>query len=136
MTRWQLSICTILFLNIAMGCSTHIKINPRGCDTQSSYRTYSEDEWKYEDRFRSYNPYDIKESNRFVVKKTLRSPWGIYAQSEYLLKDLLEEKGIHCEEVGDLEITLKTGPLDAVASLFPLLAQQTVILEGHYNRTD
>ncbi|OFZ17210.1 MAG: hypothetical protein A2X86_01805 [Bdellovibrionales bacterium GWA2_49_15] len=125
---WQL-LCILLVIYIA-GCATDVKINPRACRTRAEWFVLPEDQFKYKEMFEPYRPVDNIEGKHFVKKITLFAPFSFFTPQEFMLRDILEDVGLSCDQIKSVGMTFKEGFWDVLLNFIPPLSQITLVLEG------
>ena len=132
-SRWGLSIFYVyLLLLFVTGCATDIKINPRACRTRAEWLVLPEDQFKYKDMFVDYRPDDKIVGKHFVKKITLLAPFSFFTPQEFMLRDILEDVGLSCDQIRSVGMTFKEGFWDILLNFIPPLSQITLIFGGGF----
>ncbi len=121
---WIFVLCSFV------GCATDVKINPRACKTKAEWLVLPEDQFKYQDMFVSYHPDEKIEDKHFVKIITLYAPFSFFTPQEFMLKDILDDVGLSCDQIRSVGLSFKEGFWDVLLNFIPPLSQITLVMEG------
>ncbi|MBI2520491.1 MAG: hypothetical protein HYV97_08735 [Bdellovibrio sp.] len=120
----------LLAFIIVSGCATDVKINPRACRTRAEWLILPEEQFKYKDMFEPYHPKDTIEDKHFIKKITLMAPFSFFTPQEFMLRDILEEAGLTCDQIRSVGLTFKESFWDVLLNFIPPLSRITLVIEG------
>jgi len=104
-----------LFLLFLVGCAGSVTVTSRGCDR-------SDNLWHSSEEF---------ELEKFKIEKEFWTTGGANGDGKrFFLKKLLDDEGLKCSEVRNLNVTVKQSAWDIFVSFLPFINKMHLQISG------